>query len=307
MNNMKRMIAAMLAAALTLPAFACGEKIPSGNDSTAVVTDAPSDGGASSQADGNAEVSNADSKNEDSQNADPASSEDNSTVTDPDGGRNIALSFDQPEDLDDEPVVSTIRGDDGNMYIEKTDINGAVVTEENGDAKTEIYTGVTASYSDNTYVAKTKTYQAYWMDISQRKDFIFDGNLLEIEVKIADDAKDGVYPVEVYYSDFSNYSANTDGNASKMKDVAFRAGYVCINSEEPAQEALGDKMTLTPDTISAKPGDTVRMNVRIDNNPGIVAFVIRMHYDSNVMTVVKGAAGSDLGARARLTTDTLDG
>jgi hypothetical protein len=284
---------------MTLPAFSCSEKIPTGENSTAVVTD--DNGNSASQADGNAEVSNADSKSENS------AAEDSNTVTDPEGGNNIKLSFDQPETIEDDiPAVSTIRGDDGNVYVEKTDINGAVVTEENGDAKTEIYTGVTASYSDNSYVAASKVYQAYWMDISKRQDFVFDGNLLELEVKIADDAKDGVYPVEVYYSDFSNYSANTDENAKAMKDVAFRAGYVCINSEEPAQEALGTKMTLTPETISAKPGETVRMNIRIDNNPGIVAFVIRMRYDSNMMTVVKAAAGSDLGARAKLTTNTLD-
>ena len=58
--------------------------------------------------------------------------------------------------------------------------------------------------------------------------------------------------------------------------------------------------------MTAKPGDTIRMNIRIDNNPGLVAFVIRMHYDSKFMTITEGGAGSDLGKLALLTTNTLD-
>ena len=65
-------------------------------------------------------------------------------------------------------------------------------------------------------------------------------------------------------------------------------------------------MTLSAENISVKPGDTARMNIRIDNNPGIVAFVVRVHYDENIVTIKKAAAGSDLGKRARLTTNTLD-
>ena len=65
-------------------------------------------------------------------------------------------------------------------------------------------------------------------------------------------------------------------------------------------------MTLTPETVTAKPGETVRMNLRVDNNPGLVAFVIRMHYDDNAIIINDAGAGSDLGKHAKLTTNTLD-
>lgn len=320
MNRTKRILAALLAAALTLPAFSCGEKI-SQADGNAAVTDA----GSSAAGDESAEAQPAETQaGEDSKPSGDSSSADKPAeesskgkaeqkfeegiVTDPNGGRNQRLSFETPENLDEEGVVSTIRGEDGKIYVQVTDINKKPVTEANGDARTEVYTGETnaASYSDPKYQPAIKTYQAYWLDISERKDFKFDGNLIEIEAKIADDAKDGVYPVEVYFADLSNYSANTDENAAKLKDVAFRAGYVCVNSEKPEIPKLTDKLTLTPDTITAKPGETIRMNIRIDNNPGLVAFVIRMHYDSNFMTVTEGGAGSDLGELALLTTSTLD-
>ena len=321
MNRSKRIIAALLAAALTLPAFSCGEKI-SQADGNNVVSNAENSAPAESNAEalpqetqaGEAskaeagDSSSADKPAEDSGKSKEEQKFEEGVVTDANGGRNQILAFETPDNVDEDAIVSTIRGTDGKIYAPVTDINKKPVTEANGEQKTEIYTGETnaASYEDPAYQPALKAYQAYWLDISKRQDFVFDGNLIEFEAKIADDAKDGVYPVEVYFADLSNYSANTDENASKLKDVAFRAGYVCVNSEKPEIPALTDKLTLTPDTVTAKPGDTIRMNIRIDNNPGLVAFVIRMHYDSKFMTITEGGAGSDLGELARLTTNTLD-
>ena len=48
------------------------------------------------------------------------------------------------------------------------------------------------------------------------------------------------------------------------------------------------------------------MNMRVDNNLGLVAVVLRMHYDDNAITIEDAAAGSDLGDVARLTTRTFD-
>ncbi len=303
MKNMKRILAVLLAAALTMPAFACGEKI-SGGDETSnnnVELSSSEDDSSKEGGDSNADAGNQDSGAVDSEEEDP------DVVIDPQGGKNHMLSFETPEDIEEEAVVSTIRGEDGKLYVEKTDINGAVVTEANGEAKTEAYTGETnAAVYEKDYQPGVKTYQAFWLDISRREDFVFDGNLIELEAKIADDAPDGVYPVEVYFADLSNYSANQDENADKLKNVAFRPGYICINSDQPEVPALTDAMTLTPDTISAKPGDTVRLNLRVDNNPGLVAFVIRMHYDDKIMSIEDAGAGSDLGKRAKLTTKMLE-
>lgn len=298
MNTRKKTLALLLCAAMTLPAFACSfQNIDPAEDESSTVSDAANDSteesngaeGDSSASDGSGDSSAADVIAE-------------NVVTDQYGQKNQKLSFQQPSIEDDTPLVTSRRAQDGNIYVNKTDLNGAIVTDADGSAETEIYTGETnAAEYEPDYTPSIKSYQAIWLDISERADYIFDGNLLEFEVEVAQDAPDGIYPVEVYYADFSNYSANTDENASVMKNAAFRAGYLCINSEKPEVAALGTAMTLTPDTVSAKPGETVRMNVRIDNNTGIVAFVIRMHYDDKVMTIVNAGAGEDLASRASLT------
>lgn len=326
MNSMKKMTALLLAAAMMLPAVACAN-IESSDLNAEYTGDPDGSGNAeesgNSDSDASQENSGADNSSADNSSADNSSSANDNgnssndsamqilqqgVVTDQYGQQNQSLVFDQPKeapvvDDDGSTVVTTIRGTDGNYYAPVTDINGATVTEPSGEVKTELYTGTTnaASYPDISYQPDFKTYQALWMDISQKADFVFDGNLLEFEIEVPETTQDGVYPIEIYYTDFSNY------NADSLKDIAVNAGYVCVNSEEPAPSSPVDgQITLTPDTVSAKPGDTVRLNVRIDNNTGIVAFVIRMHYDANAMTITKAAAGSDLGRRAQLTTRTLD-
>lgn len=298
MNTMKKTVALLLCAAMTVPAFACS-----------LQTIDPAEGSSTvSEGDDNSVAENSGDNSENDGNSsggDASADYDDNAVTDEWGQKNQPLSFDQP--INEEPVVSSRRAEDGTVYVDKTDINGAVVTDANGEKQTEIYTGETnaASYEPD-YVPSIKTYQAYWLDISKRKDFVFDGNLLEFEIEVAQDAPNGIYPVEIYFTDFSNYNGNSDENGEIVKNVVSRVGYLCINSEEPEIPALGTAMTLTPETVSAKPGETVRMNVRIDNNPGIVAFVLRMHYDDKIMTILEAGAGDELGARATLTTNTLD-
>lgn len=309
MNNMKkRVFAALLAAAMTLPAFACGEKINSGDDSSSKESSISQDESSAENSESNPDESSAEKKNDNSSQEASEDPEDSNIVIDPNGGRNQKLTFETPQNIDEaDTVVSTIRGDDGKIYAAKTDINGAAVTEANGSAVTELYTGPTnAAEYEKGYTPGIKTYQAYWLDISEQKDFVFDGNLLEFEVKVNENTPDGIYPIEVYFADLSNYSANTDENADKLNNVKFRPGYVCVNKAKPEIPALGKEMTLTPDTVSAKPGESVRVNVRVDNNPGLVAFVIRMHFDNNAMSISKGGAGSDLGDVALLTARTLD-
>ena len=89
-------------------------------------------------------------------------------------------------------------------------------------------------------------------------------------------------------------------------DAEPRIPRVGISKDAPETDKPGGKMTVSCDSISVKPGDTARFNVRVDNNPGIVAFVLRMRYDSNIVTIEKAAAGSDLGKHATLTARPLE-
>ena len=301
MNKMKRLTAALLAAMVVLPVTACGTKISNSSKTDSSASDSQNagnqNGGNAGDADGNG-GENAVPKEE-------LQMFDENTVVDSDGGQNQKLTFSE-NFKDNAQVNAPFRGEDGNYYVAKTDINGNVAVNGNGEAQTEVVKDTGKMEYQLNYTPDIKSYQALWLDISQKADYVFDGNLLEYEVKVADDAPDGVYPVEIYYADLSNYSANQDDNAAILKNVETVKGYICVNKDAPEAETIGDKMTLSVESIAVKPGDTARFNVRVDNNPGIVAFVVRLHYDNNIVTINKAAAGSELGKRARLTTNLLD-
>lgn len=146
--------------------------------------------------------------------------------------------------------------------------------------------------------------RTYWLDISKRADYVFDGELLELEWEISKDAKAGVYPLEIALADFSNYSGNTDENGKKLQAIKLIPGYVLIGSKQPEIPALGKETTLTAETVTAKPGETVKMHIRIDNNPGITAFFLEYRINSNAITLKKCSAGSDLAKAAKLTAAT---
>ena len=308
MNSLKKMTALLLAAMITVPAYACGEKITGNSTTDPAVSGDENPGnnnGADSAADGNKPSDGQGGAADGQIDEQAVAMLEENVVVGEQGERNQKLTF--SEDFkDNTPVVAPFRGEDGNYYVAKTDINGQTAVNGNGETVTEPYKDAGKMEYQVNYTPEIKSYQALWLDISKKQDYVFDGNLLEFEVKVADDAPDGIYPVEVYYTDFSNYSANMDENAAVLKDVDKIKGYIAVNKEAPETEKPGTKMAISCDSISVKPGDTARLSVRLDNNPGIVAFVVRMHYDGKIITINKAAAGSELGRRAKLTAETLD-
>ncbi len=309
MNYLKRTAALLLACSMMVPAFACGKSSETSKQES---------GSESSQAENNSKPEESNSKGE-SSNADSGSSDEPDAqellgfdeehmVTDQKGGQNFVLNFNDNiagqngEDAAN-AIVTTLRGDDGKIYVPKTDINGTTVTKDGGEIVTEAYTGTTlaSAYAEPTYKPAFRNYLAMWLDISQRENYVFDGDLLEYEMEIAEDAPDGVYPIEFTLVDIGDYEGKGVGT------VDTNAGFVCINMDEPKQEInLGSNMTLTAETVSAKPGDTTKLKVKIDNNSGIVAFRLMIRYDSNVISIKKAGAGADLASRARLTARTID-
>ena len=220
MNKMKRLTAALLAAMVILPMSACGEKITNNSTADNSAGDNQTPGDNNNAADpngGNGGEANGNDGGNAEANPDVQMFDKNVVVGD-DGSQNQALSFSQ--NFNDNSAVNVpFRGEDGNYYVAKTDINGNAAVDGNGETQTDVYKDTGKMEYQLNYTPSIKSYQALWLDISQKADFVFDGNLLEYEVKVADDAPDGIYPVEVYYTDFSNYSANTDDNAAKLRDV----------------------------------------------------------------------------------------
>ena len=275
MNTWKKIAAAVIAGAMMIPAIACSH----GTSST--------DSGSSKAGNSTAEDSN-------------VNIDDNGMIQYPLEFDNIAQEKNAggEEQAEDQFIVTTMKGEDGQTYVPKTDVNGTTVTESGGAVVTEVYTGTTlaTTYAEQNYTPAYKNYQAFWMDMSQKADFVFDGELLKIEIKIPDTAKDGVYPIQFYFADIANWDAKT------VQDVTMNAGYLCINTAAPtADQPNGKGLTINPGIVTAKPGDTVILPINIVNNPGFVGFRLRMRYDSNAMTIVDAGAGSDLHSRAGMT------
>lgn len=272
MNYAKKITALLLAAAIMIPAAGCAK------------------GGSN------------DSKQDNSASAGENSKSGGDKIplqTDANGGIQVDLTYeDEPENNQypaTQPANTVKRGEDGSLYVQQTDINGGTVTQAGGDAATVLYTGTTlaSSYAEPEYTPNYKSFFSMWIDTSKQADYVFDGEFLVFDVKIRDDAKDGVYPVEIYHTDFSNWAAKT-------MEVTTNVGYICVNSDAPTPDhKTGGQLTLTPGVVSGKPGDTVQLAVKAENNSGFVGFRVWLSYDSNAVQFLKTKAGADFDTSTR--------
>ena len=146
-------------------------------------------------------------------------------------------------------------------------------------------------------------YRVYWLDLAKHEDYIFDGDLLELEFTVSQDAKRGVYPVTVFYADFSDYAANTDENGKLLKDMKQIQGGIYVSEKMPETAKAGSDVTLTTESLIAKPGETVKLHLRIDNNPGITAFTLCFNFDGAALHFNGCTAGSALAAAAGKTVE----
>ena len=276
MKHAKKIAALLLAAAMMIPAAGCAK------------------GGSS-----NTETSES-SKSENSKLNDtnlPLSTDEN-------GQMHVDLTFeDEPKNNQypvTQPATTVKLGSDGTLYVQQTDINGGTVTQDGGEAATVVYTGTTlaSSYKEPDYTPNYKSFFSMWLDTSKGADYVFDGEFLVFDVKINDDAKDGVYPVEIYHTDFSNWGKS--GETPKTLDVTTNVGYICVNSDAPTPDhKTGGDLTLTPGVVSGKPGETVKLAVKAEQNSGFVGFRIWLSYDSNAVQFLKTAAGADFDTNTR--------
>ena len=313
MNTLKRTAAVLLAGTMLLPAFACSgndssKNEQSGNSSSSEAKNNSSADNSSNADSKNDNNSNADSKNDNSKADNPLPIDEKALVTDANGAPNYALHFDDNVKVQNDEdaanaIVTTLRGEDGEIYVPRTDINGTTVTQEDGNPVTDVYTGTTlaSEYAEKTYTPKFRNYMAFWLDISKRDNYVFDGDLLEYDLRIAEDAPDGKYPIEFTLTDMSDYYGKGVGTIDTIP------GFVCVNREAPEQKVeLSDNLTLTVESVSVKPGDKARLKMKIANNKGIAGFRIMIRYDSNVITIKKAGAGGELAESASLTAHPID-
>lgn len=138
------------------------------------------------------------------------------------------------------------------------------------------------------------TCKAYWLDMSQQSDYVFNGEFLTLTFEVNKDAPDGSYPVTIATTDIASW------DLVRYTPVIVD-GEVAVNIPTVAQDAApANDFALKVNSQSAKPGETVTMTIDLSNNPGFCAFVIDIQYDTNALTIVEASGGKDFDAAVHL-------
>ena len=172
--------------------------------------------------------------------------------------------------------------------VEVTDPSGEPVTEEGGSVQTEIVTVPVETTPAPEYTPSYDTCKAYWLDMSNAGDFVFDGELFVFTFKIKETAPDGKYPVTIAKTDIGSWDVVT-----RVPECI--GGEICVGDEKPSaqKEASADKFTLTVESVNGKPGDVVEVALNMKNNPGFCGFVIDIQYDKNALEIEEARGGVD--------------
>ena len=129
--------------------------------------------------------------------------------------------------------------------------------------------------------------QAYWMDMSQFKDYVFDGEYLVANFKIKENAVDGIYPITIEWLGFTNW---------ECEEVSFTGvdGAIVVGGEASENEFNDDNTPqVMASNISGKAGDTVQVTFNIKNNPGVTGNIFRFGYNCDALEYVSGSEGAN--------------
>lgn len=165
--------------------------------------------------------------------------------------------------------------------VEVTDNEGNPQTDDQGNKITEIV-------KEASYVPDIKTAETYWLDMTQQKDFIFNGQFLVANFKIKDTTPDGSYEIGISKTDVGNWDAQT-----LTPDQI--NGYVTVgNAETPAVSSpVEGNFTFSAESAKGNAGDEVQVIFDVTDNPGIVAFVFCFTFDANALEFQGLEIGTD--------------
>ena len=283
-----RWIACLLACAIGVSLTACGKS---------------QDGSSKEKNNDSSSAAAGDSSNEKAE--DSLSSEDLAKMQKQDMTFEYALDGDDnSEGNSDVPVnkgvTSQNNGSSGeDSYVVVTDDSGQPVKDDSGNVVTEVVKGGNSSKNESStsggntsdgssYQSNIKTFQAYWLDMSNGEDVVCNGDLLDFTFKITDDAPDGNYAITSGANDFANWDAES-------VPVAFVDGDIAVGSasEKSAGSAESGTFTIAAGTAKGKQGDEVTVRFDMSDNPGIVAMIFLFKYDAGALEVVNASVGSD--------------
>lgn len=170
-----------------------------------------------------------------------------------------------------------------------TDKQGNTVTDEQGNPVTNAGVTVTDDGGNssnsgnddnqNLYFAKNRYSTFLWMseDTSNKCE---SGVVVEVAVKVLDDAQSGEYPIEFNYVEL--YDTNNNEVPFTVQNGTVTVGQASSVSE---QGAASSGVNYRLDNATAQPGDVVKLKVHLDNNTGIAVTRVELKYDNKALEV----------------------
>ncbi len=227
-------------------------------------------GGNDSSAVDNNNSSGDDSNNSqvDNNNNNSNSNNDNSSNND---SKNDNISTPNPTDIISDPNVVIVPGTDKNDHHEGDPVAG-----------------------------NKEVMEVYWMDISKRRDIVFEGEYVKATFKIKDNAPNGTYPLTVEWMDFANF------DAGDVKPTPIEGSVTVGGSAVETKFNNSSDFQLKIDGVSGNPGDEVTVLINAKNNPGFVACLFRFGYNSDVLEYVRGGVGRDFGLAQGLSEEEME-
>lgn len=213
-------------------------------------------------------------------------------------------------DAKGEPVtefvaVTEANGEVVTEQVVVTEAGGAVVTDTKGETVTTVVTAtevvnvtevvtnapsketnvVTEEATSSNHVSAMKRFNAYWMDISEDKNYIFNDSFIEVDVKIKEDIPDGKYPINITWPDFA---CRDDVMIGKTVDVDHVLnGYLYVNTPVDEEQVMpNDGLSVMAESVECKQGEEVVLKFKIKNNPGMCAINFNFEYDENAIEVL---------------------
>lgn len=227
----------------------------------------------------------------------------------------------------DETQATTayIAGEPVTEIVAVTEANGEAVTEANGEPVTEVKTitnstpepttgnnadtsnsdtpnvttSANKSNTDPDYVSNTKGMYAMWIDISKNENFVFNGSVVKVTLKVKDDAPDGIYDISIS-PDLSSI-AGVSVDADTVVNGSIKVGDGAADAVDPSSM---NGFAVYGDHVSAKQGDTVEFSINMKDNPGLAAICIWYYYDSNAFEVVNCVPDGEFAEVSKNSTQT---
>ena len=182
----------------------------------------------------------------------------------------------------------------GTREVDAAAAPGTPATDAPAPAATDAPAPAATDAPAASYTPAYDTCKAYWLDMTQYGDYMFNGEFLVIQFQVNQDIPDGSYPVTIAATDIASW------DLVKFTPVTID-GEVAVNTTPKAQaDAPADEFSLKLNSVSCKQGDTVTVVMDLQNNPGFCGFVIDIQYDANAMSIVEASGGKDFNSAIKL-------